>query len=146
MDNLFLCDFLGTPPKSSKLIDLADRVLRKTFPWVRIGSYWRGMGSIESRINIFHLIQRVLAQNIDGDFVEIGCNSGESSVIIQKMVEEAGSSRKFFTFDSFEGVPQSGTKDEGVYQKGDMSTSKDLFLKNFNILGFKAAVCISRMV
>ena len=138
MDNLFLCEFLGTPPQTSKIIDLIDRVFRKTVPWIRIGSYWRGnMASIESRMNIFHLIQQVLTQNIEGDFVEIGCNAGESSVVIQKIIEESGTSRKFYAFDSFIGLPQTGSKDGGVYKKGDMSFSKDLFEKNFCGLGLK---------
>ncbi len=65
MDNIFLCEYLGAKPRASKFIDQLDRVLRKTLPWIRIGSYWRGnMASIESRMNIFYSANLVLSKGI----------------------------------------------------------------------------------
>ena len=138
MDNIFLCEYLGTKPRESKLIDLLDRVLRKTLPWIRIGSYWRGnMASIESRMNIFHLLRQVIIQNVPGDVVEIGCNAGESTVILQRILQELDPKRKLHAFDSFQGVPITGALDQGVYKKGDMAVSQDQFFKNFDLLGLK---------
>src|SRR5512136_1868995 len=104
MDNLFLCEFLGTPPRQSKFIDQVDRVFRKVIPWIRIGSYWRGqMASVESRMNVFHLANQVILMNVDGDFVEVGCHAGESTVILKKIIQELDSRRKLYAFDSFSG-------------------------------------------
>lgn len=136
MDNLFLCEYLGTPPRSSKFVDLLDKVLRKTWPWLRIGSYWRGqMGSVEFRMNIFHLLRHVLIQGIEGDLVEIGCHAGESSVILQRIVQELDATRNLHVFDSFQGVPSVDDADECVYRQGDMSASQEQLIRNFDRLG-----------
>jgi O-methyltransferase len=138
MDNLFLCEYLGTPPRSSKFLDLLDRVFRKTMPWLRIGSSWRGqMASIESRMNIFHLLSQVLVQGVPGDVVEIGCHAGESTVVLQRVIQELDPSRELHAFDSFRGVPQGDSADEGVYKPGDMAVSVTKFNENFEHLGLK---------
>jgi O-methyltransferase len=141
MDNLFLCEFLGTPPRSSPFFDFLDRVFRKTVPWLRIGSCWRGqMASIESRMNIFHLLSQVLIQGVPGDIVEIGCHAGESTVVMQRMIQELDPSRTLHAFDSFQGVPQGDSADEGVYKPGDMTASHAQFIENFDRLGLKHPV------
>lgn len=141
MDNLFLCEFLGTSPRRSKFIDQIDRVFRKLTPWIRIGSYWRGhMASVESRMNVFHLASQVIHMNVEGDFVEIGCHEGESTVILQKIIKELNPARKLYAFDSFQGVPTSENADEGVYKKGDMSASLDRFNKNFEMVGLEKPI------
>lgn len=138
MDNLFLCEYLGTPPRSSAFMDLLDRVLRKTLPWLRIGSYWRGrMASVESRMNIFHLLRHVLIQGVVGDIVEIGCNAGESTVVLQRIIQELDPTRTLHAFDSFQGVPCGEAADEGVYFQGDMAASQEQFISNFERLGLK---------
>ena len=138
MDNIFLSKFLGHPPKASKFIDFIDKVFRRLAPWVRIGSYWRGdMASIESRMNIFHLVNLVLSKDIQGDFVEVGCNTGESTVIIQNILQERSSDRTLYAFDSFEGVPDIHFADEGVYTKGDMKATRKVFDLNFEKLNLK---------
>ncbi|HKB85678.1 MAG TPA: TylF/MycF/NovP-related O-methyltransferase [Ignavibacteriaceae bacterium] len=143
MDNLFLCEYLGTPPRHSKFIDQVDRVFRKVIPWIRIGSYWRGqMASIESRMNLFHLANQVLLMQIEGDFVEVGCHAGESTVILKKILREKDSSRNLYAFDSFQGVPESVNADEGVYKKGDMSASLEKFNKHFEQVGLDKPITI----
>lgn len=143
MDNLFLCEFLGTPPRRSKLIDQFDRVFRKVMPWIRIGSYWRGhMASVESRMNLFHLANQVVQMNIEGDFVEVGCHEGESTVILQKIIKDMNPARKLYAFDSFQGVPKSENADEGVYKQGDMSASLDRFNKNFEKVGLEIPITV----
>lgn len=143
MDNLFLCEYLGTPPRESKIIDFTDRVLRKTIPWIRVGSYWRGqMASIESRMNVFHLANQVLEENVEGDFVEVGCHAGESTVIIKKILQDLDPKRSLFAFDSFKGVPDSEKADEGVYKKGDMSAPLEKFNKNFEKLSLDKPIIV----
>jgi O-methyltransferase len=141
MDNVFLCEYLGTPPRSNKAIDLLDRVFRKLVPWLRIGSYWRGdMASVESRMNIFHLLIQVIIQGIEGEVVEIGCNAGESTVILQHIIQSIDPSRKLHVFDSFQGAPVSEAVDEGVYKKGDMAATQVLFMENFERLNLKRPI------
>jgi O-methyltransferase len=143
MDDLFLCEYLGTPPRQSKLIDFTDKVFRKVIPWIRIGSYWRGqMASIESRMNVFHLANQVLLMKVEGDFVEIGCHAGESTVILKKIIQELDPKRKLYAFDSFAGVPPTGKADEGVYKKGDMAAPIDKFNNNFEILSLEKPITV----
>ena len=97
------------------------------------------MASVESRMNMFHLLRGVLIQNVPGDVVEIGCNAGESTVVLQRILQEFDPKRKLLAFDSFQGVPITGTQDQGVYHKGDMNVSQDQFFKNFDLLGLKRA-------
>lgn len=144
MDNLFLCEFLGTPPRQSKFIDLVDRIFRKVIPWIRIGSYWRGqMASVESRMNVFHLANQVILMKVEGDFVEIGCHAGESTVILKKIIQELDPKRKLYAFDSFSGVPSTENADEGVYKKGDMNAPIEKFNKNFETLSLTKPITVS---
>lgn len=136
MDNLFLCEYLGAPPKSSRIIDFVDRFLRKFVPWIRIGSFWRGnMASIESRMNIFYLLNNILENQIEGSIVEIGCNAGETTVILQRIIKDVDPNRALHAFDSFQGLPKVSMADNNVYAPGDMNASKSLFLQNFSKLG-----------
>jgi O-methyltransferase len=38
------------------------------------------MTNIEQRVNMYHLVSQVLAYSVEGDFVELGCNTRVSSV------------------------------------------------------------------
>lgn len=138
MDNVFLNRFLGTPPRSSGLLDILDRMMRKLAPWLRIQSCWRGkMASIESRMNVFHLLAQTLVHGVPGDVVEIGCHEGESSVVLRAVIEGIDPSRELHIFDSFRGVPRGDSADEGVYKAGDMAASESALNSNFNLLGLK---------
>jgi O-methyltransferase len=95
------------------------------------------MASVESRMNIFHLLRLVLIHGVKGDVVEIGCNAGESSVILQHIIQEIDSNRELHAFDSFQGVPLGDAADEGVYRQGDMDTTQEQFIGNFERLGLK---------
>jgi O-methyltransferase len=60
-----------------------QRVLRR--PVNALQSFKSGtMTNIEQRMNMFHLVSQVLAYNVQGDFVELGCHEGRSSILIQK--------------------------------------------------------------
>jgi O-methyltransferase len=136
--NVFLSQHLGTPPRSSRFLDLLDRVLRKTVPWLRIESCWRGqMASIESRMNVFHLLSQTLINGVYGNVVEIGCHAGESSVVLQSVIQDIDPSRELHVFDSFQGVPPGDTADEGVYRPGEMAASETQLYENFDSLGLK---------
>ncbi len=93
------------------------------------------MGSVESRCNLFHLASQVIEFGVPGDFVEVGCNAGESSVVLQKVMQTLDPTRKLYLFDSFEGTPDPDVRDEGAYSKGDMTASQNEVLSNFKTMG-----------
>lgn len=95
------------------------------------------MASIESRMNIFHLLSQVLVRGVPGDIVEVGCHAGESTVVMQRVIQELDPSRNLHAFDSFQGVPQGDSADEGVYKLGDMAAPQVQFQGNFDRLGLK---------
>lgn len=141
MNNTYIAEYLGTPGRYLRAVEFADRVLRRFCPWLRVASTWRGrMASVESRMNTFHLLDQVLAYGVAGDVVEIGCNSGETSVILQKLIVERDSSRVLHAFDSFQGVRGGTEEDEGVYKPGDMSASQRGFVEGFKRLGLRLPV------
>ncbi len=136
MDNTFIAKMLGTPPRQSRLLELINGFVRRMFPWIRIESAWRGeMANVEARMNLFHFLSQVIAYGVPGDVVEVGCNSGESSVILQKTIQGLDPSRRLHVFDSFRGVPQTSTQDKNVYKTGAMSASEKRFRSNFESVG-----------
>ena len=89
------------------------------------------MTNVEQRINMYHLVNQVLAYGVEGDFVELGCNSGESSVLITKLLQAHNSDKKFSVYDSFDGLPEAKPVDGTIYKKGFCQTSEDVLRDNF---------------
>lgn len=130
----------------SELLDWDNRAPRAVHRWVnRVlsklkapamlvpPSYsWR-MANVEARMNLFHLASQVAAYEVPGDFVELGCNAGESSIVIQSVLDEMSPDRAFHVYDSFEGLPTpTGVDDkDGVYVAGAMQTQLEAFHENF---------------
>jgi O-methyltransferase len=56
-------------------------------------------------MNMFRLVDQVLAYGVDGDLVELGCNSVKSSVLISKIMRHYNYEKKLYVYDSFEGLP-----------------------------------------
>jgi len=50
-----------------------------------------------------------MADKIEGDVVELGCNCGTTSVYLQGVLE--GTNRQLYLYDSFEGLPRKQKKD-----------------------------------
>lgn len=141
MDNLFLNQFLGTSPKPSKFVDFLDKVFKRVVPWVRIQSCWRGhMANIEFRMNLFHLLSQTLENEVPGDIVEIGCNAGESSVVMQAIIQQIDPTRKLHVYDSFQGVPPGTEADAGVYKPGDMAISEEHLYRHFKSLNLQVPI------
>lgn len=105
------------------------RAIRSRLPGVR-----RQMGSVELRMNLFHLASQVLEYSVPGDFAEVGCNAGESSVVLQRILQDRDPSRALHVFDSFQGVPDTDSRDEGAYSRGDMANTKAELVSNFNAM------------
>jgi O-methyltransferase len=91
------------------------------------------MTNIEQRMNMYHLVSQVLAYGVPGDFVELGCNTGEWSVLIIKLLQEHGSHKKLSVYDSFEGLPKAAPIDGSIYKEGYCRTSEDVLRENFRM-------------
>lgn len=76
---------------------------------------------------------------VEGDFVEMGCYKGDTSLLLAEMLwKDRGADvveksvekpvKKLWIYDSFEGLPEKGARDEselGVnFQKGELMVSK----------------------
>jgi O-methyltransferase len=134
MHNTFLVENFHWKPRVSRLVTLTNKVLN------RLGSSYRIalpepmiMSSLEFRLNVFHMASEAV-HGAPGDFVEVGCNAGYSSVIIQKVLTTADAKRAFHVYDSFEGLPPVHEKDQNAYEAGEMGTSEDLLVQNFAAL------------
>ena len=77
------------------------------------------------------------ALTIKGDYVETGVYQGGTASILMKVLIDAGSSKKFYACDSFEGFPevqeQDGNSKFGIAgSKGDLQSSQATFENNLN--------------
>jgi hypothetical protein len=121
---------IGSP--ASFLLDMIDSIVER-IEGRTISPLLSGrMTNVEQRINMYHLVSQVLAYDVDGDFVELGCNSGQSSVLITKIMRFYNSDKKLFVYDSFEGLPPLSPIDGSAYYRGQLKTTEDALHYNFN--------------
>ena len=74
------------------------------------------------------------ALEIEGDFVELGCYKGDTSILLQKLLHKNGYDHRLFLYDSFEGLPERTKEDASVagdgFKKGELLvTKKEVVLK-----------------
>jgi O-methyltransferase len=88
---------------------------------------------------------RVLAANISGDIVELGCYIGTTSLFIRRLLDqEDDATRSFHVYDSFEGLPPKSASDQSgaglAFQAGELRVSKKDFLQEFRKANLQAPV------
>ena len=125
MDNFFIAEYFDWRVKRLSLLDrivsrtltklgrrtefrsadFADKIYTGMTGNVVYSSKSGIMTNIEQRMNMYHLASQVLAYGVEGDFVELGCNTGDSSVLITKLLQTYNSDKKLAVYDSFEGLP-----------------------------------------
>lgn len=141
MDNFFIAElFDWKPQKVSRRVERVNRILRKLGCWscLQMPRQLTGMTNIEQRMNLYHLVSQVLAYGVPGDIVEVGCNQGQSSVLIQKVIDEYDPSRRFHVYDSFEGLPALTAKDgDTQFHQGEMKTTRQVLVGNFERYGLR---------
>ncbi len=149
MHNAFIARLLDwdnrTPRPAHRLV---NRVLfRLGIPGMVVppSFSWR-MANVEARMNLFHLASQVVAYDVPGDFVELGCNAGESSIVIQSVLDEMAPHRELHVYDSFEGLPPPSAADgeDGVYEAGAMQTQIEAFHDNFARAGVEERARLHR--
>lgn len=140
MDNAFIATTFDwdhrTPTDRQRLL---NKVLRKLRIHGQLTPVPGIMANVEARMNLFHLLEQTVASTVPGDVVDVGCNAGDSTIVMQKVITTLAPQKQVHAYDSFEGLPEltgNDTKD-GVYQKGYMAAGLDLFTRKFNALGLK---------
>jgi O-methyltransferase len=131
MHNTFVAELVPRGAHSWR-VNLANRALRLLGKSARlVVPQHDAMWSVESRLNLFHLATSVLEFGVPGDFVEIGCHDGESSVLLQRLLTSLDASRKLHVYDSFQGLPKPSPEDESAYEPGEMRTSRAALVARF---------------
>ena len=63
---------------------------------------------------------------VDGDFVELGCYKGDTSLLLAEIL--VGTNKRLYIYDSFEGLPEKTEADASVvgenFQAGELFVSK----------------------
>jgi O-methyltransferase len=60
------------------------------------------MTTPEQRINLWHLAEQVLGYGVPGDFVDLGCFHGHTSVFLAGVLARSPAGRSYHCYDSFE--------------------------------------------
>lgn len=94
--------------------------------------------NIEQGVNIWHLLNRVLAMGVEGEVAEIGCLTGITASVIQRTLEDAESDKRLLLFDSFEGLSPLKEEDTGCpFNPTAFKTAPENVLNRFAALGLK---------
>ena len=79
------------------------------------------------------------ALNVDGDFVELGCYRGDTSLLLQKLLHQNGFDRRLWLYDSFEGLPPKTREDQSAagdnFQQGELLVTKKEVVLRFKKAG-----------
>ena len=80
------------------------------------------------------LAKSTLNNSVEGDFVELGCYRGDTSVLLQRLLKESGklSEKKLWIYDSFAGLPEKTSEDSSV--AGDQFKAGELFVSKREVL------------
>ena len=79
------------------------------------------------------------ALKVEGDFVELGCYRGDTSLLLQKLLYQNGLNRRLFLYDSFEGLPEKTKEDSSAagdnFKKGELLVTKKEVVLRFKKAG-----------
>lgn len=141
MDNVFITEYFKWSERrpSRRLRWLNSLLFRLGFPVRMVPLNQTGlMTNVEQRMNMYHLISQVLAYDVPGDLVELGCHAGQSAVLMQKIIEHFDPNRELHVYDSFEGLPELSEKDGGTSFEGvQLAISPEKLFANFDRYGLR---------
>lgn len=86
-------------------------------------------------------LREILLHEVSGDVVEFGCYRGDTSLLMQKMLEREfpGSSSRLWIYDSFEGLPARTREDASVagdsFKQGELLVTKREVVERFKKAG-----------
>lgn len=87
------------------------------------------VSSAETAI-LISLLQQVLAKNIAGDVVELGCYKGDTSVLFQRELQKTD--KTLWLYDSFAGLPEKTREDSSA--AGDQFKFGELFVTKREVI------------
>jgi O-methyltransferase len=140
MDNAFIATTFDwdhrTPTGWQRFV---NKVFTKLKMPLRITPAPADMANVEARMNLFHLVEQTVANGVVGDLVDLGCNAGDSTIVMQRIVTALDPVKQVHAYDSFEGLPALTPNDsrDGVYGEGYMAAGLDLFTHKFQALDLK---------
>lgn len=109
------------------------------------------VGAVQS-VHLYHLLCRAIRATPGGMVVELGCNAGLTSVLIQKILNHLGvqDDRFLHVYDSFEGMPaQNPEGDKGtslveIMREGSIACTVTDVLGNFQMRGVEPTPVIHK--
>ncbi len=107
MHNTFINRHFDWQAGGSRPVSWANRLLRALgkSAYVRAPGSTGFMTSRELRINLYHLVSQVLGYHVPGDFIEVGCFTGQTAAMIAMLLRgEADHERALHVYDSFEAL------------------------------------------
>ena len=76
---------------------------------------------------------------VAGDFVELGCYKGETSLLLARLLKSHNSDKKLWLYDSFAGLPEKSREDFSVageqFKAGELFVSKREVVEKFKRSG-----------
>ncbi len=104
MHNFYLCSAVPARPIGRKYRVLAHlpSLFKVPAEFVPLPDPLTQMTTPEQRINLWHLVEQVLAYRVPGGFVDLGCFDGQTSALIAGILARLEPSRPFHLYDSFE--------------------------------------------
>ena len=137
MDNTFIATTFDWDHRTPNGVQRAvNRVLRRLRIPMQVTPQAPNMANVEARMNLFHLLEQTVVSNVPGDIVDLGCNAGDSTIVMQKIISTLAPDKQVHAYDSFKGLPTLTDEDrkDGIYAEGYMKASIDSFKKRFDIL------------
>ena len=81
---------------------------------------------------------------VSGDFVELGCYKGDTSLALAEVLKNSSSDKKLWLYDSFEGLPEKSLNDESVlgkdFKSGELMVTKREVKERFLRAGLKVPI------
>ena len=85
---------------------------------------------LDRLVNLYWALSTVLAYDVPGEVVEVGCYAGKTSVFLSMLIEHFDGSRTLHVYDSFQGLPSPGPLD-GYLNQGDFATTVEALVATF---------------
>lgn len=98
--------------------------------------------SSQETAEILRLAEQTIG--VAGDFVELGCYKGDTSLLLAKLLKSNHSEKRLWLYDSFAGLPAKTREDFSVagdqFKAGELFVSKREVVEKFKRAGFKVPI------
>ncbi|MBH1937470.1 class I SAM-dependent methyltransferase [Streptomyces sp. AV19] len=84
------------------------------------------MSDLDRLTNLYWALCSVVRSGTPGDVVELGCNAGRTSVLLEMVLEAEGADRTLHLYDSFDGLPAPSEADRYLKQGDCRATEADV--------------------